>query len=197
MKPYYSDEAVQIFHGDCREVLDDVWFGVDLLLTDPPYGMNHEPTRRGTGSKRWGKERVRGDGEPFDPAFLLRFPTMVLWGANWYASKVPDSGGWLVWDKRCDWENKGFTASDAELAWTNRGGMVRTFRMQWGGPVRGGEGVFHPTQKPVALKVMRWPNLPWQLVAIETPTVVVVARLDTGRNMTFRKRGVPAPTEPV
>ena len=40
MKPYYEHGGITIYHGDCREVLPDVWFGVDLLLTDPPYGVN-------------------------------------------------------------------------------------------------------------------------------------------------------------
>ena len=38
MKPYYQDEYVQIFHGDCREILPELP-KVDLVLTDPPYGM--------------------------------------------------------------------------------------------------------------------------------------------------------------
>ncbi len=36
MKPYYQDEAVTIYHGDCREILPDLP-RVDLVLTDPPY----------------------------------------------------------------------------------------------------------------------------------------------------------------
>lgn len=38
MKPYYedSDSGIQIFHGDCREVLPTLE-SVDLVLTDPPY----------------------------------------------------------------------------------------------------------------------------------------------------------------
>jgi site-specific DNA-methyltransferase (adenine-specific) len=38
VKPYYSDDLVQLFHGDCREVLagmDDQ--SVDCVITDPPY----------------------------------------------------------------------------------------------------------------------------------------------------------------
>ncbi len=38
MKPYYQDSAVTIFHGDCREM--SLWIHpCDLLLTDPPYGV--------------------------------------------------------------------------------------------------------------------------------------------------------------
>ncbi len=39
MKPYYQDDAVTIYHGDCREILPTLP-KVDLLLTDPPYPNN-------------------------------------------------------------------------------------------------------------------------------------------------------------
>lgn len=40
MTPYYSDDHVTLYHGDCRDVADAIPSGsVDLLLTDPPYGM--------------------------------------------------------------------------------------------------------------------------------------------------------------
>lgn len=39
MKPYYEDESVAIYHGDARDVLPSVG-PVDLVLTDPPYGIN-------------------------------------------------------------------------------------------------------------------------------------------------------------
>ncbi len=35
-KPYYQDEWVTIYHGDCREILPELP-KVDLVLTDPPY----------------------------------------------------------------------------------------------------------------------------------------------------------------
>lgn len=38
MKPYYQDDAVTIYHGDCREILPKLG-PVDLVLTDPPYGV--------------------------------------------------------------------------------------------------------------------------------------------------------------
>lgn len=38
MKPYYEDNYVQIFHGDCREILPQLPYNsVDLVLTSPPY----------------------------------------------------------------------------------------------------------------------------------------------------------------
>jgi site-specific DNA-methyltransferase (adenine-specific) len=40
MKPYYQDDAVTIYHGDCREVLPTLG-SVDLVLTDPPYNGKH------------------------------------------------------------------------------------------------------------------------------------------------------------
>ena len=50
MKPYYQDDAVTIYHGDCREIVPTLG-QFDLLLTDPPYGkvkghFDHEWTNR-------------------------------------------------------------------------------------------------------------------------------------------------------
>lgn len=39
MKPYYQDNHCTIYHGDCREILPTLE-PVDLVLTDPPYGVN-------------------------------------------------------------------------------------------------------------------------------------------------------------
>lgn len=45
LKPYYDHGGIQIFHGDCRDVLPKLP-NVDLILTDPPYpklkgGLSH------------------------------------------------------------------------------------------------------------------------------------------------------------
>jgi len=39
--PFYSDEWVCIYHGDAREIAPDIG-KCDLVLTDPPYGINKE-----------------------------------------------------------------------------------------------------------------------------------------------------------
>lgn len=38
VRPYFEDESVAIYHGDCREVLPRLG-AVDLVLTDPPYKL--------------------------------------------------------------------------------------------------------------------------------------------------------------
>jgi DNA modification methylase len=38
MKPYYEDSAVQIFHGDCRDILPSLP-EVDLIFADPPFNV--------------------------------------------------------------------------------------------------------------------------------------------------------------
>lgn len=39
MRPYYEDDAVTIYHGDCREVLPTL-SDVGMFLTSPPYNLN-------------------------------------------------------------------------------------------------------------------------------------------------------------
>ena len=56
INPYYKDNNVTIYHGDCRKILPQLG-KFDLLLTDPPYGMNYQSNYR---HKKHGK--IHGDG---------------------------------------------------------------------------------------------------------------------------------------
>ena len=38
MIPFYSNHAVTLYHGDCREILLQIEEKIDLMLTDPPFG---------------------------------------------------------------------------------------------------------------------------------------------------------------
>lgn len=97
--------------------------------------------------------QVIGDDKQFDPSFLLNFnkPT-ILWGANYFCTKLPISSGWLVWDKE---RSDDLDQSTCELAWTNCVKGVRRLRWLWNGALRAShEELVHPTQKAEA--VMKW-----------------------------------------
>jgi site-specific DNA-methyltransferase (adenine-specific) len=159
--PYYRDESVTLWHGDCREILPSVApSSVALLLTDPPYGIGYKPDGRGKNVGPHQGERIYGDDESFDPTSLLIYGNCVIWGANYFAHLLPP-GGWIVWSKAQDnrWsQGKASPRSLAEVAWTNLHKYVALYNCFWAGsPLyrhseRGRS--LHPTQKPVEL--MTW-----------------------------------------
>lgn len=165
MQPYYSDESVTLYKGDCREILPQL-IGVTALVTDPPYGIRLKTNygKQGRGclatSNDFGPGIV-GDDEAFDPTHLLGYCRVVLFGANHYAALLPSSPCWLVWDKLDGLTSKrevGFNdQADVEMAWTNKSAPARLFSHRWMGMLKASERGAkrqHPTQKPVAL--MRW-----------------------------------------
>lgn len=166
MKPYYDQDGITIYLADCADVLALVEPStVALLLTDPPYGMRLDTDYAGfldNFPDAWpGKThpKVGGDDQPFDPSPFLIFPRCVIWGANHFASRLPDSAGWLCWNKRGNGPPGTYIWGDCELAWTRGLGFkssVKMFNHLWAGYQRASEIGYHvhPTQKPVAL--MRW-----------------------------------------
>ena len=104
MTPYYEDDLVTLYHGDCLEV--DAWLAADVLVTDPPYG-----TDGGVGYGRFG-----ANGRAADATFKIandadtgaRDAVLAMWGErpalNFGSPRLPDPPGhWahrLVWDKR-------------------------------------------------------------------------------------------------
>jgi site-specific DNA-methyltransferase (adenine-specific) len=121
------------------------------VVSDPPYGIGYKPQRNGRATYAPG-DAVIGDDAPFDPAPLLSFRECILWGAQNFASRLKDSNGWIVWDKCGGLEPRaGFQYSHCEMAWTNFLGRVHKVSLMWEGASRGGEGFFHPTQKPIPI----------------------------------------------
>lgn len=42
-EPYYADETVTLYHGDCREILPALTCKADCIVADPPYGETSLP----------------------------------------------------------------------------------------------------------------------------------------------------------
>jgi DNA modification methylase len=159
MKPYYQDDAVTIYCGDCREIVPGLG-RFDLLLTDPPYGIGADNRKRIMSRGKLAAPQDYGysdwDGEPASKEILDMVRGVcgkhIIWGGNYF--ELPPCKGPLLWDK----ENGASDFADGEMAWNNLGCALRIFRFMWNGMIRKGDarGVkrFHPTQKPV--EVMTW-----------------------------------------
>lgn len=149
----------ELWHGDCSEVLAHIG-SVDLVLTDPPYGIGEAAGKAKSRKSRkslakpidYGNDNWDDAPPPFHllEAIASKGENSIFWGGNYFG--LPAASKWLVWDK----QNSGDFA-DCELAWTNLPGAVRIFRHMWNGMLRASEknvSRVHPTQKPIVL--MEW-----------------------------------------
>lgn len=188
VSPFYEEPGIALYQGDCLEVLPALGIkpgDVALLWADPPYGMKAVERRHGyrKGHRKltdWNP--IAGDAGPFDPAPLLAYPRAVLWGANYYADRLPPSGSWWAWDKKCQpWE---CDQADGEMAWTNLGGPPRFYRQQWlqGTDTSKAKRV-HPTQKPEALA-----SWGFQRAGLKAGDLVVSPYLGSGPEAAAAKR---------
>ena len=173
-----GEQFYELYHGDCLEILQALdTKRVAAVITDPPYGMdakvNYKTRKRGALAECNDFDPIEGDDKPFDPSPWLVFPVVALFGANWYANKLPTSGAWIVWDKLdglTSDRDVGFNDnSDCELIWTNKGKAARIIRHRWMGCMKASEHRqkrVHPTQKPVELmaSIVRYLTQPDDIV---------------------------------
>lgn len=146
-----------LYQGDCTVILPQLP-DFDLILTDPPYGINIAKSGKVGGEKR-AKATDYGVNDwdsviPPEWFFLLmkmKGRNCIFWGGNYFG--LPPSPCWLVWDK-----NNTGNFADCELAWTNLEKAVRMIKHTWNGMLQQNmkqkEKRVHPTQKP--LPVMEW-----------------------------------------
>ena len=183
-EPYYADDAVTLYHGDCREVTE--WLAADVLVTDPPYGMAYV--------SGWKANAIHSDGTA-----AARDSALALWGrrpalvfGTWRVERPTETRTVLVWDKG-EWPGMG----DLSLPWgpsheeiyilgsgfvgAREGTVVRTNRTP---PVK----VDHPTPKPVSLMERLVTKCPPGIVA--DPFAGSGSTLIAARNLGRRSIGV-------
>lgn len=154
MTPYYADDLVTIYHGDCREWMPERSLEANVIVTDPPYGM---AMRRHHGGTFHGVTIANDHDATTRDQVLAAWAGPALVFGTW---KVPEPDGVrevIVWDK---------------VISTGLGDLTIPWRPSWeaiyviGGPFVGprSHGVLrygiptlaperkqHPTPKPVAL----------------------------------------------
>lgn len=122
-QPYYQDEHVTLYHGDCLEITE--WLTADVLVTDPPYGMNlrHEsrfthcsgcgrPSRSRYGTCRDCRRTVAPSEAPVaavvgDKDAAVRDAALRSWGherpavcfGTWKVDRPQDVLAVAIWDK--------------------------------------------------------------------------------------------------
>lgn len=173
LRPYYADDSVTIYHGDCRDVLPELPNeSIDLLLTDPPYGMQYasvgktaqhanvsaDGVRQGVRVVRQSLHETAAKLKP--DAHLLIFCHWQSW-PDFYdaASAYATIRNALIWHKGGggmgnvlanyirDYEVILYAARGNR----NIGGDGKYSSVLSGFDREPGMGRFHPTQKPVPL----------------------------------------------
>lgn len=201
--PYFADEFVTLFHGDCLEVSE--WLSADVLVTDPPYGISNES--RGTYDAVSGSHSarrvnpIRSDG-----SVAVRDAAVGLWGdrprivfGSWRAPRPEPVDHRLIWHKRKQPPGPArcaFMLQDEEIYVTGKGfrassppmrSVIATDEIRHGkyGLVA---SVGHPTPKPLELMELLIDRCPDGVIA--DPFAGSGSTLLAARNLGRRSVGV-------
>ena len=171
-----SDLLGKVHHAEALEFMRGLPDGcVDLVLTDPPYGIKRDKGFVGfVGFGGFGKKIARrqykenswDDSRPTRDCFMemIRIgKNLIIFGGNFFSDYLPVGSHWLVWDKM----NTMPTFGDCELAWTSfERKSVSKIRITYNGLIGKEHERIHPTQKPVALGI-------WILQKYSKPTDII------------------------
>lgn len=149
----------QIINDDCLNILKQLPDkSIDLILTDPPYGIgessNNNKSRsnlavaKDYGNKKW-DDKIPNK-EYFDEMIRVS-KHAIIFGGNYFIKYLDNSPCWIVWNKN----NGNNDFADCELAWTNFKSAVRKYDWTWAGMLqqnmKNKDVRIHPTQKPLGL----------------------------------------------
>jgi len=132
----------------------------ELLLTDPPYGIDYGGMLKGKGDGKGGADKngwKSYDAPEWDKSkpengvlqYLCQITeNQIIWGGNYFTNDLPPTMGWLIWDKG----QRGFSLADGEMAWTSFNNALRI--KEYARALANREEKNHPTQKPI--EIMKW-----------------------------------------
>lgn len=152
MSPAFSEQGIELWCGDCREILP-LLSGVDAVVTDPPYGNGCAPR----GGRTAGSIDLNSGGIPewdirSDEWMLLigKIPAMVFCAQAtvFETAKSLDADGLLIYAKN----NPSPFGTSYEPCLTR--GINRPRQWQHWEGYNAENGMQHPTQKP--LRLMEW-----------------------------------------
>ena len=153
-EPYYQDEHVTLWHGDC--LTETAWLSADVLVSDVPYGIDYRSNQRRQTLAR----SIAGDKDT-----VARDTVLQEWGTRpalifgtWRIERPAGTRQVLIWD------TKGALGMGAmDLPWKPAHQEIyvlgrgftgrRTSDVLTVAPVQslGYNGRLHPHQKPVEL----------------------------------------------
>lgn len=132
----------------------------ELLLTDPPYGIDYGGMLKGKGDGKGGADKngwKSYDAPEWDKSkpesgvlqYLCQITeNQIIWGGNYFTDDLPPTMGWLIWDKG----QRGFSLADGEMAWTSFNNALRI--KEYARAKANREEKNHPTQKPI--EILNW-----------------------------------------
>jgi len=158
VKPYYQDNHGELYHCDCLEFMKGMEDkSVDLVLTDPPYGVKRDKGFEGFGGFGTKIARRRYEDDNWDSIrpdkayfneMLRTSKLAIIFGGNFFADILPQGTHWIVWDKL----NTMPTFGDCELIWTSsKRKSVKKIVREYNGLIGKENSRQHPTQKPQSL----------------------------------------------
>lgn len=158
VNPYYQDDLVTLYHGDCLEITE--WLDADVLVTDPPYGIawtTHGVSRTAFADRARADfngnhreiESIRGDGDT-----AARDAAIEAWGKNrpaiifgsLLASPPEGARHAAVYVKPLDAGSLsafGKLRRDVEGIW-----FLGSRREKWGEQVKSGRGLLPRNERP-------------------------------------------------